>query len=74
MVHGTEIFQAMIAVKGSACERSYVTIISRLLKIKRRGLANKRLAYQLWKELEAAALKLDSVSMRTGEGWIFVLG
>jgi len=57
----------MIAAKGFACQRCYVTIISRLLKLKRRGIPNKEVAYRLWKELEATpGLKLDSASFRNG--------
>ena len=66
----------MITVKGFVCQRCYVTIISRLLKVKGRGLPNKELAYRLWRDLEAApGLKLDSASMRTGEwtGYIYVM-
>ena len=67
IAHAKELFQASVEAKGSVCQRSYVTIISRLLKLKKKGLNNKQLAYQLWKELEGASgVQLDGASLRTG--------
>jgi pentatricopeptide repeat protein len=51
VAQGVEVFRAMIDAKGFPCQRSYVTAISTLLKIRRRGLANRTLAYQLWQDL-----------------------
>ena len=69
--HAEELFEAFISSKGFPCQRSYVTIVSRLLKIKGRGLPHREAAYRLWKQLEAASLsigaELDAASFRTGK-------
>lgn len=84
VAHAVEIFKASIATNDSSShkglvvhQRKYSAIISQLLKIKGRGLANKQLAYGLWREIleSAKASKryaidlggLDAVSCRAGE-------
>jgi hypothetical protein len=37
------------------------------LKIKKKGLPNKLLAYELWKELEVSKQALDAASLRAGK-------
>jgi hypothetical protein len=65
---------------GLPCQRSYTTVISELLRVKLRGLPNRKLAYSLWLELKAAyqqrkpsefkgrfsAGVLDAAAMRAG--------
>lgn len=42
VAQGVELFRAMVAASGIPCQRAYTAVISTLLRIKRRGLANKR--------------------------------
>ncbi|KAG1672289.1 hypothetical protein FOA52_004304 [Chlamydomonas sp. UWO 241] len=70
VAHGAELFRAMTASQGYANQRQYTTVVSRLLKIRRRGLANRRLAYGLWRELLHSVggqlAQLDAASLRIG--------
>lgn len=60
----------MTAAQGYADQRQYTTVVSRLLKIRRRGLSNRRLAYGLWRELLHSVggqlARLDAASLRIG--------
>lgn len=46
MAQGVELFRTMVAASGVPCQRAYTAAISSLLRIKRKGLANKRCVVQ----------------------------
>eukprot|EP00798_Chlamydomonas_sp_ICE-L_P011512 gene11512-34225_t len=63
-----QVFRRMGDVHGCPDQREYVTIISRLLKArKKRGLPHAQLAYECWHELRKAwGPMMDEVSWRAG--------
>jgi ABC-type transporter Mla MlaB component len=89
VAHAVEIFKDSIARQDSsslkglvAHQRKYSAVISQLLKVKSRGLANKQLAYGLWREIYASAREskryaidlggLDAVTCRAGEPSLYI--
>lgn len=64
-----ELFRRSASVHGVPDQRAYVTLISRLVKVSRRGQsgAPQRLAHHFWLELrEAHEQSLDEASFRAG--------
>ena len=66
MVDAVNVFRRQATVLGPASQRQYVTLMSKLLKVNKRGLPQKQLAYLLWKELQGRGEALDTVSYRAG--------
>lgn len=82
VAHAVEIFKAQVSAYGpietrsKGVQRQYCGVISQLLKLRGRGLGNKQLAYNLWKEIHESAKAskrypidlggLDVVTCRTG--------
>lgn len=65
--NAVDVFHQLGNVYGPPSPRVYVTLISRLLHVKRRGVPNLSLALQLWEELARSGVPLDAASYRAGE-------
>ncbi|MEW5302547.1 MAG: hypothetical protein WDW36_005322 [Sanguina aurantia] len=61
-----DVFHQLGDVHGPPSPHVYVTLISRLLHVKRRGVPNLSLALQLWEELARSGVQLDAASYRAG--------
>lgn len=67
VTEAVHVFRRGAAIWGVPSQSMYTTIISKLLKLRRRRLPVCQLAFQLWRELhEAHRMSLDSGSVRAG--------